>query len=543
MKKLLFFLMAMLFVGTVIAQTNAPWHSVTIVDETGAPVTSITSVEIYAPDTSSNAVIFADRGLTQTMTIPITESSTNTTLIDGVLSWYGPDGYDFSITDGTNIATNANHRTRTATEGRLVFPSYITAISSTTYADGESATWGTSGDWVQQGGNVTDQLSFTPLNDNANFIIGVSGSTKNSDFSVFVGTALGLKVDAGTPSLIWDGGVSTINHDSNFSVGLCTGTSTGAVTLGSATAGTITLDTTAGISITADDSYALSVTAGTASITTAGGDITIDASAESVVIRGTEEAADAILLDADGTAGGIELQCGTGDITLDSGDDIFLEADTGTGDVISIINTQGTAAAAIVVTATVGSVDINTGSDVTVDVTDDILLTSGDDTVIATTGKLTITNTEVATISGGVTITGVTTIASSLITPFEITTAENEIEITESGTVYVLTGGTEYLTRLPTVVSSAGVTFRFIVGAIPTGDDYTVLTDTLEDKISGSVVVDGANVEADGPDDTITFTRDAAAIGDWVELTSDGVLWYISGQGAAATAIVPSKAD
>ena len=87
MKKLLIFLMAMLFMSTALAQTNAPWHNVQIVDETGKVVTTITSVEIYAPGTTSNAVIFADRGLQNTMVIPITESSDNTTLVNGVLSW------------------------------------------------------------------------------------------------------------------------------------------------------------------------------------------------------------------------------------------------------------------------------------------------------------------------------------------------------------------------------------------------------------------------------------------------------------------------
>ena len=128
-------------------------------------------------------------------------------------------------------------------------------------------------------------------------------------------------------------------------------------------------------------------------------------------------------------------------------------------------------------------------------------------------------------------------IFTSLITPVEIVAAANEIEITESGTVYVLTNATEYATTLPTVATSGGVTFRFIVGAVPSGDDYTVVTDSLEDKFSGLTVVNGAAVEAT-TDDTITFTRDAAAIGDWVEVTSDGVLWYVSGQGVAATAIV-----
>lgn len=173
----------------------------------------------------------------------------------------------------------------------------------------------------------------------------------------------------------------------------------------------------------------------------------------------------------------------------------------------------------------------------------DIELNSADDLIFTTAGKLTITNTEATTVSGDLTVTGTLTAVGAYVNPVEIVAATNEIEITESGTTFILNHGTEFATTLPTVASSAGVTFRFIVGVDPAGNSFTILTDTLEDKIEGSVVVDGANIEADGPDDTITFTASAAVVGDWVELTSDGVLWYLSGQGAAATSIVPTKAD
>ncbi|HDZ38200.1 MAG TPA: hypothetical protein ENH62_07940 [Marinobacter sp.] len=630
MKKLFLIFMAMLFSSIAFAQPRLPFHQVQIVDERGVTVTSITSVEIYAPDTTTNAVIYSDRGLNNTMTIPITTGSTNTTLVAGVLSWYGPDGYDFSITDGTNIATNADHRTRTASEGTLVFPSYITAISSTTYSDAQTATWGTSGDWTQRGGNVNDQLSFTPLNDNANFIIGVSGTAKNSDFNVYVGTALGFEIDAGNPSLTWDGGAVLLNDASNFNVGICTGTSTGAITLGSSTSGNFVVDTTTSVSINADDSVDITTSEAAATID-------IDSAAGNVIIDSGQSAANAVLITATASSGGVILSSGAGgSITLDSGDDIFLAADTGVGDVISFINTQGTAAGAFIIRTVAAGGDINidsvlgrieieaeedvanalfliadggtsssirvfndtgisatdasasiqitsdlggiellsslaaanqirlnaagtvAGDAVVLETTDgrillnadggsngDIELNSADDIVLTTAGKLTITNTEAVTISGALTVTGDTQLVSvtRIDTPIEIVAAANEIEITESGTVYILNDGTEFATTLPTVASSAGVTYRFIVGVDPVGTAFTIVTDTLEDKIEGVVVVNGASVGADGPDDTITFTASAAVVGDWVELTSDGVLWYLSGHAVAATGIVPSKAD
>ncbi|KKN12295.1 hypothetical protein LCGC14_1017820, partial [marine sediment metagenome] len=579
MKKLFLIFMAMLFSSIAFAQPRLPFHQVQIVDERGVTVTSITSVEIYAPDTTTNAVIYSDRGLNNTMTIPITTGSTNTTLVAGVLSWYGPDGYDFSITDGTNIATNADHRTRTASEGTLVFPSYITAISSTTYSDAQTATWGTSGDWTQRGGNVNDQLSFTPLNDNANFIIGVSGTAKNSDFNVYVGTALGFEIDAGNPSLTWDGGAVLLNDASNFNVGICTGTSTGAITLGSSTSGNFVVDTTTSVSINADDSVDITTSEAAATID-------IDSAAGNVIIDSGQSAANAVLITATASSGGVILSSGTGgSITLDSGDDIFLAADTGVGDVISFINTQGTAAGAFIIRTVAAGGDINidsvlgrieieaeedvanalfliadggtsssirvfndtgisatdasasiqitsdlggiellsslaaanqirlnaagtvAGDAVVLETTDgrillnadggsngDIELNSADDIVLTTAGKLTITNTEAVTISGALTVTGDTQLVSvtRIDTPIEIVAAANEIEITESGTVYILNDGTEFATTLPTVASSAGVTYRFIVGVDPVGTAFTIVTDTLEDKIEGVVVVNGA---------------------------------------------------
>ncbi|MEE9354792.1 MAG: hypothetical protein V3U75_04305, partial [Methylococcaceae bacterium] len=316
MKKLIYILLIALLSSAVWAVQ--PYHEVEVVDETGARVTTITSISIYAPDSTTNAVIYADRGEQLTITIPMTPTSDNTTLANGVFSWYGPDGYNFSITDGANIANNADHRPRTSSEGRIIFPSYLTAISSTTYSDAQSATFGDGGDWVLRGGNVANQMSFTPIADNSNFIIGVSGASLNSSFNVYVGTALGLKLDASVPSLTWDGGAVLLNDTSNFNVGINTGTSTGVTSIGNSAGGGFSLDSDAGGTINADDSLAITVSAGTIGVAATGGDLTVDATDKSLILRGTEEAGDAVVIDADGTAGGVTIDSGTGDITATS---------------------------------------------------------------------------------------------------------------------------------------------------------------------------------------------------------------------------------
>lgn len=298
MKKLLLLVSVMvLFVGTflavrALAQTGNVYHEVQIVDERGIKVTDISSVYIYAPNGTTDAVIYSDRRLQNTIVIPMTSGSDNTTLSNGKMHWYGPDGYDFSITDGTNIATNANHRTRSSSEGTLVFPSYLQSISTLTYTDAQSATWGSGSDWVSNGGNVADLMQWTPDSDNATFSIGLSGTAKNSSFNVYVDTGLGFNIDSTGPTLTWDGGIANVNVSSNFATNINTGTSTGAVNIGNSAAGAITVDTAGTASYTSDG-------ASTITTTDAGADITLLATSGRVIITGGENASDAIIFEVD----------------------------------------------------------------------------------------------------------------------------------------------------------------------------------------------------------------------------------------------------
>ena len=172
-KKLALILTLALLCNTALAQNS--YHEVQIVDETGRKVTTITSVYIYVPGTTTDAVIYSDRGRQNTITIPMTTTSDNTTLVDGLISWYGPDGYNFRITDGTNIATNAGHRLRTSSEGRLYFPSYLTNISSADYEDGESVSYGSDDDFIVNAGATANRLTFTPIANNSAIWIGTTG--------------------------------------------------------------------------------------------------------------------------------------------------------------------------------------------------------------------------------------------------------------------------------------------------------------------------------------------------------------------------------
>ena len=124
---------------------------------------------------------------------------------------------------------------------------------------------------------------------------------------------------------------------------------------------------------------------------------------------------------------------------------------------------------------------------------------------------------------------------ASMVRDYEDVTAVNTIVYTECGTTYFLNSATEFASTLPAPV--AGCYFKFIIKAAPVGANYTVLTSGGSNIIEGSATVNGAAIAAVN-EDTITFTQSAAAVGDWVELYSDGTSWFVSGQGVAATAVV-----
>jgi len=126
-KKITICLVFSLLLGTVWARdTGLVYHEIQVVDEIGRNVTDINDLYIYAPGGTTDAVIYSDRNLQNVITIPMTEDSTNTTLVDGYASWYGADGWDFSVTNGDAVGplTNSGHLPRTSSDGTLVFPSY-----------------------------------------------------------------------------------------------------------------------------------------------------------------------------------------------------------------------------------------------------------------------------------------------------------------------------------------------------------------------------------------------------------------------------------
>jgi len=241
MKKIIFCAIALVaLVNFASAREHGlSYHEVQFVDETGATVTDISSIDIYLPDTTTDATIYMDSGLQSAITQPITTISDNTTFTQstGRLYWWGPDGYDYTFTNGTNIARNAGHRTRSSSEGRLFFPSYLADISSATYEDDETISMGDGADFVLNAGTTGDLMTITPQT-NATSILSLGTTASCCDVNMFG--------DTPTRDLMWDASANTLRFrdDSVFSIGDgddfyiahdgSTTTATGALTIASA---------------------------------------------------------------------------------------------------------------------------------------------------------------------------------------------------------------------------------------------------------------------------------------------------------------------
>lgn len=109
----------------------------------------------------------------------------------------------------------------------------------------------------------------------------------------------------------------------------------------------------------------------------------------------------------------------------------------------------------------------------------------------------------------------------------EVVAATNVITAAESGKTFFLSSATEFVSTLP--APAAGLKYRFIVTAAPSGASYTIVTDAAAQILVGGVHDAGGaagDVESTAGATTITFVDGQAVIGDWAEVISDGTNWY-----------------
>ena len=360
--------------------------------------------------------------------------------------------------------------------------------------------------------------------------------------------------------------------------------------------GSIDIDSADNITIDAADDITMDTAGGSITTTLVGGDFKVDATDKSIQLDSGEAVTDAINIDAAAggldvdvalsislkstentldsieivsTAGGIDITAAgaatediditntAGSVNITAGEDsagaIYIEADAGASEKITIHSDQGNGDESIILSSDVGGITVNAAAG-SVDIeavgatVGDIGINAGDDITITAAGVVTVTNTGTMTIGGAATVTGKLTVSSAIVTPVEVVVTTNVITIAEAGKVFVLNHATEFVSTLPTASTAAGITYRFIIGAAPADADYTIITgNSLENLIYGMVLEAETDDTEDGPvaqeEDTITFVRAVAVIGDWVEVTCDGTNWYVSGMTAADGGVTLTQAD
>jgi len=115
----------------------------------------------------------------------------------------------------------------------------------------------------------------------------------------------------------------------------------------------------------------------------------------------------------------------------------------------------------------------------------------------------------------------------------EVLTETKAITAADSGKTFLISG-TGYTITLP--VATAGVRYKFQVAAAFSTDTVVQTPAAERDTISGSLIVAGAVVDADAVD-RVTFEDGAERIGDFIELSSDGSVWTLFGNGAQSSSI------
>lgn len=124
------------------------------------------------------------------------------------------------------------------------------------------------------------------------------------------------------------------------------------------------------------------------------------------------------------------------------------------------------------------------------------------------------------------TVSGATSLSTVLFKDLtEVVSATNVITAAESGSVFFLNSGVEFVSTLPAV--AAGLHFTFIVSAAPAGASYTIVTNASANIIVGKAFpADGAAGDTGASDDTISFVDGQSVAGDRVEVWSDGTSWF-----------------
>jgi len=106
----------------------------------------------------------------------------------------------------------------------------------------------------------------------------------------------------------------------------------------------------------------------------------------------------------------------------------------------------------------------------------------------------------------------------------EIVTATNVIQPSENGKTFFLNSATEFVSTLP--APKQGLKYTFIVTAAPSGASYTVVTTGGNNLMNVYLLDIAGELVYAASQDVVTFVDGVSAVGDRLEVESDGTNWY-----------------
>ena len=415
-----------------------------------------------------------------------------------ILATDGP----FSI-DGQNVASNISLATNANAQDLTISltgasDSSIVVDSSGTGADAVkiSALAATGGIDVDAGTNglTVDTTGGISLDSAA-----ASNFTATGAFDITVNSTAG--------SIIVDGGEAAVD-----AVKINASNAAGGLDIDAGTGG-ITVDTTAGISI--DSATASNITlTGTA-------DLTVNNTGGSLILQSNEAAIDAVRIYGSNAAGGVDMDAGTGGITIDSQGVVSIDAVgvasnftlatsgaaqdltiglTGVTDSSIILSSTGTSSTdAIKINATAGGIDIDAVGQVNLDTTDTVngvFIATGTAGVPVTIG----TATSSTVIAGDLTVSGTTT------------TINTETLVIEDNIIFVNSANGE-------LGADGGMVVRRNQTPNGTGAGGDVVADTGAGAISSSFQAGSATIGTLVLNAAANATDDYYA-GWWIKVTS-----------------------
>ena len=142
-------------------------------------------------------------------------------------------------------------------------------------------------------------------------------------------------------------------------------------------------------------------------------------------------------------------------------------------------------------------------------------------------------------VSGTSTLTGLTTSHRKVVT----LSATASISQADSGSIFTLDNTTNtQIYTLPAASSSTGFWGTFYLGVDATTNTLTIVTNSSENTLVGTIVDGAGTSSSHTAGDTITFAA-GAVVGDWVELCCNGTNFLVKGNCDAAGGITLTQAS